>query len=455
MSTLAVRLDELAQANSDGLLNDDEYRVLRQDLFLRYASTNEPLVETPLIPSLSTANNYPYPSLIGAVEVSFNSLPTRANSSAGRPSIGHRQWGSHSSSNTPSPHASPSPPSPLLSKKPSTNLFTRRASVKKDGPEPTSSKEKKRAFIPRIILSEKTTSATHPPPLSPSVSSVSSSTNSPRTPTSTRISPHSLSPRPSLALTSSSRSMSRASKRRPDAETSGSSAMLQLPSASSEIFDDSNLGSASAIQSTINTTHVELRNLIEMFDQMEEGVIERLADLRDKLGVRASLIELATTSSTLGSPQPAVRRKASLSSLSSLATSSFTNISATLRSKSSLSPPPTISRSRSPSIADELATEPPVRRSATLRPVRSAQTLGRQRSVRSPVPFSAVDEDVELTEMLQASSLEEKERDTIRSMRKELKDVRKRKEEVTWRYEARMEYLRARLKGAELGGETI
>ena len=40
--------------------------------------------------------------------------------------------------------------------------------------------------------------------------------------------------------------------------------------------------------------------------------------------------------------------------------------------------------------------------------------------------------------------------DELMSMEAELADIRRRREEVTARYEARLEYLRARLKGAEL-----
>ncbi|KAJ6620784.1 hypothetical protein B0H10DRAFT_2020610 [Mycena sp. CBHHK59/15] len=49
-ATLAQRLNELAVANSEGLLNDDEYRLLRQDLFQRFASTTVVPTETPIVP---------------------------------------------------------------------------------------------------------------------------------------------------------------------------------------------------------------------------------------------------------------------------------------------------------------------------------------------------------------------------------------------------------------------
>nr|GAT60356.1 predicted protein [Mycena chlorophos] len=52
-TTLAQRLNELAVANSEGLLNDDEYRLLRQDLFERFTSTNVVPTETPVVPIAS------------------------------------------------------------------------------------------------------------------------------------------------------------------------------------------------------------------------------------------------------------------------------------------------------------------------------------------------------------------------------------------------------------------
>ncbi|PIL22629.1 hypothetical protein GSI_15320 [Ganoderma sinense ZZ0214-1] len=48
--TLAQRLNELATANSEGLLSDDEYRLLRQNLFERLASGSTIPTEEPLVP---------------------------------------------------------------------------------------------------------------------------------------------------------------------------------------------------------------------------------------------------------------------------------------------------------------------------------------------------------------------------------------------------------------------
>ncbi|KAJ7505459.1 hypothetical protein B0H11DRAFT_2220895 [Mycena galericulata] len=52
-TTLAQRLNELAVANSEGLLSDDEYRLLRQDLFQRFASTTVVPTEIPVVPLAS------------------------------------------------------------------------------------------------------------------------------------------------------------------------------------------------------------------------------------------------------------------------------------------------------------------------------------------------------------------------------------------------------------------
>ncbi|KLO05924.1 hypothetical protein SCHPADRAFT_910679 [Schizopora paradoxa] len=50
--TLAQRLEELAVANGEGLLDDDEYRLLRQNLFERYSSLSALPAEAPIVPSV-------------------------------------------------------------------------------------------------------------------------------------------------------------------------------------------------------------------------------------------------------------------------------------------------------------------------------------------------------------------------------------------------------------------
>jgi len=50
-TNLAHRLNELAVANAEGLLNDDEYRLLRQSLFDRFASSSVVPQESPTVPA--------------------------------------------------------------------------------------------------------------------------------------------------------------------------------------------------------------------------------------------------------------------------------------------------------------------------------------------------------------------------------------------------------------------
>ncbi|KAF8650146.1 hypothetical protein AX16_005381 [Volvariella volvacea WC 439] len=49
-ATLAQRLNELATANAEGLLTDDEYRLLRQNLFERFSTTTTVPTEAPIVP---------------------------------------------------------------------------------------------------------------------------------------------------------------------------------------------------------------------------------------------------------------------------------------------------------------------------------------------------------------------------------------------------------------------
>ncbi|KAL0569700.1 hypothetical protein V5O48_012260 [Marasmius crinis-equi] len=56
-ATLAQRLNELAAANEQGLLNEEEYRVLRQNLFERFASNATVPTENPVVPATPIRNH--------------------------------------------------------------------------------------------------------------------------------------------------------------------------------------------------------------------------------------------------------------------------------------------------------------------------------------------------------------------------------------------------------------
>ncbi|TFK74092.1 hypothetical protein BDN72DRAFT_893323 [Pluteus cervinus] len=61
-TTLAQRLNDLAAANDQGLLSDDEYRLLRQNLFERYSTAVIVPVEAPLVPIAKPSPHKPPPT---------------------------------------------------------------------------------------------------------------------------------------------------------------------------------------------------------------------------------------------------------------------------------------------------------------------------------------------------------------------------------------------------------
>ncbi|KAG1743293.1 uncharacterized protein EDB91DRAFT_1247377 [Suillus paluster] len=75
-ATLAQRLDELAAANLQGLLDDDEYRLLRQNIFERLASGSSVPQEASLVPLVS----HP-PSVYNPASVKVRSPSVRSKSS--------------------------------------------------------------------------------------------------------------------------------------------------------------------------------------------------------------------------------------------------------------------------------------------------------------------------------------------------------------------------------------
>ena len=163
----------------------------------------------------------------------------------------------------------------------------------------------------------------------------------------------------------------------------------------------------------------------------------------------------ATSSTTLSS-QPHVIRKASMSSVSSrgrtgpavpalaahlgLASSSSVNLA---RSTGHL-PLETVEESdgRPPKMSQS-------RSGSTRRESRWAETSGG--SMGSPIsPGTRSEAGSTSSGSKRALGPGQIDDDELMSMEAELADIRRRREEVTARYEARLEYLRARLKGAEL-----
>ncbi|THV07351.1 hypothetical protein K435DRAFT_959930 [Dendrothele bispora CBS 962.96] len=85
---LAVRLNELAASHEQGLLDDDEYRLLRQDVFERYAANPVIPVEAPIVPTVPAARKKQVefaPSAPSTLPSSSSDL--QSQSSRSKPSI--------------------------------------------------------------------------------------------------------------------------------------------------------------------------------------------------------------------------------------------------------------------------------------------------------------------------------------------------------------------------------
>jgi hypothetical protein len=67
-----------------------------------------------------------------------------------------------------------------------------------------------------------------------------------------------------------------------------------------------------------------------------------------------------------------------------------------------------------------------------------------------PSPLASVAEDGGVVGRIEGGLLEADEDEEYAALESEMGDIRRKRGEVTARYDARLEYLRARLKGAEM-----
>ncbi|KAI0632206.1 hypothetical protein C8Q77DRAFT_1124448 [Trametes polyzona] len=482
--TLAQRLNELATANSEGLLSDDEYRLLRQNLFERFASGSAIPTEAPLVPMSKPAESSAEP----------------------RNSMSHQR---RPSSNFHVQAASLRSPS-VQSKKSFTSTVTgllRRATSRRiiSMPIDTSAGDGMSVYSLASTPPERTT---FPRRLSKQMSETSLQTEG-----STRLSQtynrrtvignHTFSatdPGPRATARSRTRSGSRAPP----------SAFPGLPKGSepaythigtSDIPDDDTVESVQDIRHQIELVEAEGRRLLDAFNGLELSTLTRrqrkppvipplpshgsLADGNwpgsDKRSIRAGKDTDAfsyksngsgrTTMSMKRSPsiggkmrtvnsvgtlvsQHAVMRKGSVSSVSSrgrTAPPSLPNLPGHLGLASSSSVNLARSTGHLPLETVEETegrpSRPPVRSAGSRRDSRWADTS----SVNSGTPISpATRSEAGSTGTSGRRTAGHVDDEELQSMETELADIRRRRAEVTARYESRLEYLRARLKGAEL-----
>ncbi|KAH9942900.1 hypothetical protein B0H21DRAFT_508525 [Amylocystis lapponica] len=442
--TLAQRLNELATANSEGLLSDDEYRLLRQNLFERFASGSAVPAETPLVrmtgPGLSASDS----------RTSFNASHERHPSS---------QFYVQSS-RTPS----------LSSKRSFTTTVTsllRRATSKRVTSAPpefssdTISVYSTASTAPRGSISR---------PLSkrPSDSSIQSRVQ--QTNRRRELSAEDADP----GRRSTARNRIRSSHSAPPSSFHGASVGLEpdidsYTHISADLLpSDETVESVQDIRHQIELVEAEGRRLLDAFNGLELSTLTRrprrppvIPPLSlgngEGIGVSPSFLEKPLLRA--GKDVDSLSFKSNGSNLSMRRTSSARKMRNVTSSSTLVSQPGGVPRKGSVSSMSSRGRTT----MASLAALASSSSVNLARS-SGHLPLPTVEETVSQVKHRLHATESEMDHMSVRTpgweskagdedlaaMEAELTDIRRRRVQVTARYEARLEYLRARLKGAEL-----
>ncbi|KAG6910866.1 hypothetical protein DXG01_007183 [Tephrocybe rancida] len=436
---LAQQLAELALANSQGLLkydvwhvvHDDDYRLLRQNLFEQHSNSALVPTEAPLLSVAGPGRKVSAPSpRVRIVETPVDSPTSR------KPSL--RRKGSFSTSVT--------------------NLLKRgsahdRASTSYAAPpEPPSVPPIKRGFIPQLRRkASELFSSGDKRPTSPAVTYSSRS----------RI------PQPSSLDSSHTRHSANTPLRSPTR-----TAIPTFPSpqpgtsTSNEIFDDRNLYSAKDIRAAIIATEAEAQRMLEAFDGLESSTSFRVQQ-QNARRLRAATPEHVTalmdgsnwrTYRPVKSPEP--ERKTyrpappTIDTVMVIDNSSIRSISSSI--KTGLSRSKSISSLRNkqnptspltPRFPSSASSPPPsILRKNSVSSITSQARLG----VASNTSLSRSTGHLPLSMLVEAQPERPGGSDTDSSNHPEVSEVQRRREEVMARYAARLDFLRVKLKSAEL-----
>ncbi|KAI3614877.1 hypothetical protein WG66_016994 [Moniliophthora roreri] len=475
---LAQRLNELAASHSQGLLDDDEYRLLRQDLFERFSDTTIIPIESHVIP----------------IESHVIPMSVHIDEANAQASLRVKKTVEFAPSSPPrsklTPHDEP-PTSPRL--KPNTVTLgvaslIRRATGRKSSLKdstvvsqaPSAPINLKRAFIPQI-LSRKSSSDI-------SIHSASSSTHNDAVSLSSR--------KTSFSSTTFSPPLSPISATHSTRKDGPLSHSLNVSTKAmgDDIFEDGGLNTTKDIRQAIIELEEEGRRVIDAFNDLERSTIAKVHK-----GKPSSSTPIAETVVSANWPaNPIVRhsrsRTESSRSISAVITSvsgsssrsstiwerdrntpssrasplllslqrkgSLSSISSRAISMHSVSEPTT--PTKRPQRAVTIAARPPPKRKGSLSSLTSAfHSQSTSTYLSTPKQDSTISRS---TGHLPLTTIAERGRTSsdVKSSQSmpysdgeaevdpEVADVRRRRQEVIGRYEARLEYLRARLKGAEL-----
>ncbi|KAI0269849.1 hypothetical protein BC834DRAFT_863600 [Gloeopeniophorella convolvens] len=460
---LAQRLTELASANAEGLLDDDEYRLLRQNLFERLGKAEIPK-ETPVVPTAGPSRPLPATPL-RADSVRSPSVQSRATVSSAVSGLLRRATGRRNgTTDTDTLHSDSNSVFSVGSNSP--NTFTRR--------------------LLRMPLSKHRSEASLRTERSPSTPDNISVTS----PTAGRGRPEDAdaSRTPSISRSSTTRS-----KRRAPPPPSAFHARIngsepkRIHSILDDALDDEDLRSSKEIRAQIEAIEAEGRRLMDAFNGLELSALTRKSRGNQIPALPSSglfpqspqdgMESLDSTWTFQGSLQPP--RDADGLSLRST-TSNGTSLSAhrspirgarTTPNSPLVSQPVSLGRKSSFSSVSGAPHLPSLPASLGRLGIGSSSSVNLTRSA-GHLPLAPVVEG-DSRESIEAharhlrvdtspsgpqglSTLSPRRNDVIgddadiAALEVEMTEIRRRRAEVMGRYEERLSYLRAKLKGAEL-----
>ncbi|KAL1748370.1 hypothetical protein HDZ31DRAFT_29899 [Schizophyllum fasciatum] len=426
--TLAQRLDELRVANAEGLLNDDEYRLLRQNLFERFSSAATVPTEAPLVPeSRRTVTGQP------------SSPRPKSNFVVER----------ETASRTPSLRSNKRSSLSLSTNVSNMIKFRRTPSASRDYSETSSvrsfTSNASASVWPRLRKKTSNSSISTSASAQPDAASITSS-RSPgahRKGGSTHV-PHHLShfSRDATRSTGSIRRL--ANPPSSFSRARAAAADNKLPSASFEdVFDEADLRTAADIRDAIAAVEAEGRRLMDAFSGLELTALTRAqargsaVTLTSAPPAPAAPVDLDSVSvRSGGSARTGASRSVRRVGRSGLSNSSH---AVSLHRKPSVSSTGTGGTSGTGRLA------PPPVPALPIGQLSSGSTSS-VNLVRTPMRTVPEDGGLSGRPSLEWSATQ----DPGASAHTEMEDIRRRREEVSARYEARLEYLRAKLKGAVL-----
>ncbi|KAJ7158665.1 hypothetical protein C8R46DRAFT_396629 [Mycena filopes] len=471
---LAQQLNDLAIANQDGLLNDDEYRLLRQNLFERYSGGVEIVSVTAGPASVLKAAPAAAPRRKHIELVEQPSPRTTPHITSPRSKIsGVADFLRRATGRRPTSPPTPSPPPNIIKLSLIPRMFSKKSEDFSDtdssGRTSSSPSEPAPKPRPRAPAPASPTRPTFQVAISPMRANFENPAAAVPIPTSPSRSAFAISPAPVAVAQLSKYDV--------------------VPGGSNDIFDDDNLQTSDAIRKVISAVEAEGRRLVAAFNDLETSAVIRYRQehpqrQRSSPPVRRPGVSPVPSTSSrsrtnshrqnLAPDAQSVRSNSSLRTTKS--SGSLYHSSASASGSSPLPPPPppsagpssgwaALSPKRLPSLRRKASTSsltpsflsvgrgasPNANANANAKPNLSRSSSMSRSTGHLPLPASSPPaggggsgSGSGSTMMELLASAGEGEGGA------ELAEVRRRRAEMVGRCEARLEYLRAKLKGAEI-----